>query len=133
MHFAQNQGITITAYSSFGPQSFLEMDMKSAKDTPLLFDNMTIQSVADKHEKTPAQVLLRWATQRDVAVIPKSNNPNRLAQNLDVTGWDLSKREVEAISGLDQNLRFNDPLNVSLPPPLSLIGICKLSYSVLTM
>ena len=87
--------------------------MQKAKDTPLLFDNQTIKSVADKHKKTPAQVLLRWATQRDVAVIPKSNNQTRLAQNLDVCSFDLSKQEIDEISALNKSLRFNDPLNVS--------------------
>lgn len=112
--FAQDQGIAVTAYSSFGPQSFLELDMKRAHDTPLLFDNPTVKKIAEKHGKTPAQILLRWATQRDVAVIPKSNNQGRLAQNLDVTSWSLEKSELDAVSGLDQNLRFNDPLNVSV-------------------
>ena len=112
--FAQSKGIAITAYSSFGPQSFLELDMKQAKDTPLLMENSTIKKIADKHGKTPAQILLRWATQRNVAVIPKSNNQHRLAQNLDVTSFDLTKGEIDEISGLNQNLRFNDPLNVSL-------------------
>ena len=116
--YAQGQGIAITAYSSFGPQSFLELDMQRAKDTPLLMDNATIKKIADKHGKTPAQVLLRWATQRDVAVIPKSNNKGRLAQNLDVTGWDLDKGEVESIGGLDQGLRFNDPLNYGVQQPI---------------
>lgn len=114
VRFAQSQGIAITAYSSFGPQSFLELNMQRAKDTPLLFDNPTVKEIADKHNKTPAQVLLRWATQRDVAVIPKSNNQGRLAQNLDVTEWSLEGSELDAVSGLDQGLRFNDPLNVSL-------------------
>lgn len=114
--FAQEKGIVVTAYSSFGPQSFLELDMQRAKDTPLLMDNETIKKIADKHGKSPAQILLRWATQRDIAVIPKSNNPGRLAQNLDVTGWNLEKSEVDGISGLNQNLRFNDPLNVSTVP-----------------
>lgn len=94
------------------------MDMQCAKDTPLLMDNATVKEVAGKHGKTPAQVLLRWATQRDVAVIPKSNNPGRLAQNLDVTGWDLDKGEVESLSGLDKGLRFNDPLNYGIPQPI---------------
>ena len=110
---AQGSGMAVTAYSSFGPQSFLELEMQRAKDTPLLFDNKTITSIAGKHGKTPAQVLLRWATQRSIAVIPKSNNHSRLMQNLDVTSFDLSKSELEEISGLNQNLRFNDPLNVS--------------------
>ena len=64
---AQEHNIAVTAYSSFGPQSFLELDMKEAKDTPLLLENPTIKSIADKHGKTPAQILLRWATQRDIA------------------------------------------------------------------
>lgn len=109
---AKEHGIVVTAYSSFGPQSFLELDLQQAKDTPLLFDNPTVKSIADKHNKTPAQTLLRWATQRDIAVIPKSNNQGRLAQNLDVTSFDLSTGELDEISGLNQNLRFNDPLNV---------------------
>ena len=113
VNLVHDEGIAVTAYSSFGPQSFLELNMKRAKDTPLLFDNPTIKKIADKHGKTPAQILLRWATQRDVAVIPKSNNPGRLAQNLDVTGWNLEKDEIEAVSGLNQGLRFNDPPNVS--------------------
>lgn len=110
---AQDHGMAVTAYSSFGPQSFLELDMQRAKDTPLLFDNQTVKSIADKHKKTPAQVLLRWATQRNIAVIPKSNNQNRLAQNLDVTSFDLDADELKEISALNKNLRFNDPLNVS--------------------
>lgn len=110
---AQNHGIAVTAYSSFGPQSFLELEMQQAKDAPLLLDHSTIKQIAEKRGKTPAQVLLRWATQRGVAVIPKSNNQGRLAQNLDVTGWDLDAAEVDEISGLNKGLRFNDPLNVS--------------------
>jgi len=116
--FAQKEGITVTAYSSFGPQSFVEMDMKQAKDTPLLFDNETVRSIASKHGKTPAQVLLRWATQRGVAVIPKSNNQHRLAQNLDVTSFDLSTAELEEINALNKNLRFNDPLNYGIDQPI---------------
>lgn len=113
---AQDHDIAVTAYSSFGPQSFLELDMQQAKDADLLFDHPIIKRIAEKTEKTPAQVLLRWATQRGVAVIPKSNNQDRLAQNLDVTGWDLDAAEVEEISGLNKGLRFNDPLNVSNAP-----------------
>ncbi|KAI9847327.1 MAG: NAD(P)H-dependent D-xylose reductase (XR) [Pleopsidium flavum] len=92
--------------------------MQRAKDTPLLFDNPTVKKIAEKHGKTPAQVLLRWATQRGVAVIPKSNNQHRLAQNLDVTGFDLSKGELDEVSELDKGLRFNDPLSYGVPIPI---------------
>ena len=113
VNFAKENKIAVTAYSSFGPQSFIELDMQQAKDTPLLFDNPIIKSIADKHSKTAAQILLRWATQRDVAVIPKSNNQDRLLQNLEVTGFDLSQGELDEISGLNKDLRFNEPSNVS--------------------
>lgn len=113
IHLAHSQGIAVTAYSSFGPQSFRELGMQRAEDTPLLFDHEVVKKVATRHGKSPAQVLLRWSTQRNIAVIPKSNNPGRLAQNLDVTGWDLSNDELKELSGLDKGLRFNDPLLVS--------------------
>ena len=111
--YAQENGITITAYSSFGPASFLELNMKDAHGAAPLLGHTTVKTIARKHGKTPAQVLLRWATQRGIAVIPKSNNQDRLQQNLEVTGWDLAADEISAITALDQGLRFNDPLAVS--------------------
>lgn len=112
--YAQKQGIAITAYSSFGPLSFLELNLKHAHGTPPLFEHDVVKAVAEKHSRTPAQVLLRWATQRKIAVIPKSNSPTRLAQNLQVNDFDLDASEVEAISALDKGLRFNDPVAVSI-------------------
>ena len=46
---------------------------------------------------------------RGIAVIPKTNNPNRLKGNLEVMDFDLSDAEMKAINGLDAGLRFNDP------------------------
>ncbi|KAI9159108.1 NAD(P)H-dependent D-xylose reductase xyl1 [Paramyrothecium foliicola] len=109
---AADLGIVVTAYSSFGPQSFMELPgtfSDRAKVTELLMDTSLVKEIASKHGKTPAQVLLRWATQRGIAVIPKSNNQGRLAQNLDVLGFDLTSEELEKIAGLDKGLRFNDP------------------------
>lgn len=109
---AQENNIVVTAYSSFGPQSFVELPgifSKRAQGAELLMDSQLIKSLAEKYGKTPAQILLRWATQRGIAVIPKSNNPGRLAQNLDVLSFDLTEGEIESISGLDRGLRFNDP------------------------
>jgi D-xylose reductase len=112
---AAQHDIKVTAYSSFGPQSFIECDMKIAADTPVLFEHPVITKIAEAHGKTPAQVLLRWSTQRGLAVIPKSNSQNRLQQNLDVTSFDLKEDEISAISELDKNLKFNAPTNVSIP------------------
>ncbi|KAF2163570.1 hypothetical protein M409DRAFT_26180 [Zasmidium cellare ATCC 36951] len=112
IELAKDLSIIVTAYSSFGPQSFLELPpafRERAKDTPLLWDVEPVKKATERTGKTPAQVLLRWATQRDIAVIPKSNNVNRLQQNLEVSDFDLTKEEIEAIAKLDKGLRFNDP------------------------
>ncbi|KAJ5728453.1 hypothetical protein N7493_004783 [Penicillium malachiteum] len=109
---AQENRIAVTAYSSFGPQSFVELPAQfsaKAKDIQLLFDAEYVQVIAKKYNVTPAQVLLRWATQRNVAVIPKSNNQARLAENLDVLGFDMTSEEIDSISALDKGLRFNNP------------------------
>lgn len=67
LQMARENGIAVTAYSSFGPQSFLELPpafAKRATGIPLLLDAETVVSAAAKYKVTPAQVLLRWATQR---------------------------------------------------------------------
>ncbi|KAL6702673.1 D-xylose reductase [Coniothyrium glycines] len=112
---AEEHDIKVTAYSSFGPQSFIECDMKIAADTPLLFDHPVIIKIAEAHSKTPAQILLRWSTQRGISVIPKSSSQHRLQQNLDVTSFQLEKGEIQAISDLDKNLKFNAPTNYGIP------------------
>lgn len=120
LQIAKDEGIAVTAYSSFGPQSFLELDMIKAKGAEPLFGHKVITDIATAHKKTPAQVLLRWATQRGLSVIPKSNSQHRLEENLDSTSFDLKEDEIKAISALDKNLRFNNPTDVSyfhLYPP----------------
>lgn len=109
IEYVQSQGIAITAYSSFGPQSFVELNHPRVNDVKPLFEHDVIKSVAEKANKTPAQVLLRWATQRGLAVIPKSNNPDRLLSNLKVNDFDLSQEDFKEISKLDIELRFNNP------------------------
>lgn len=114
IQMCQENDIAVTAYSSFGPQSFIELKNKRALDVGPLFENSAVTKAAQAYGKTPAQVLLRWATQRDIIVIPKSNNTERLGQNLDSVDFDLTKEEIEAISALDKGLRFNDPADFGI-------------------
>jgi len=107
--YAQSEGIIVTAYSSFGPQGYVEMDLKHAQETPHLFQNPVVVKISKAHGKTPPQVLLRWATQQNIAVIPKSDSLTMLSENLDAKGFDLTKGEIDSISALDRGLRFNDP------------------------
>ncbi|KAI1386634.1 Aldo/keto reductase [Hypoxylon trugodes] len=106
---ARENNITVTGYSTFGPQSFLEMDHAVAKTIKPLFETDAVKSVATKHGKSPGQVLLRWCTQRGIIVIPKSNSVERLKQNLESSTFDLSEDEIKQISALNVNLRFNNP------------------------
>lgn len=115
LKLAKAEGIAVTAYSTFGPSSFIELGWEKASDTPALFAHETITSIATKYSKTPAQTILRWATQRGLAVIPKSNSQHRLEENLNVTDWDLTADELAAISALDKHLRFNNPTDVRCP------------------
>ncbi|GME76934.1 unnamed protein product [Ambrosiozyma monospora] len=109
IEWVQNQGIAITGYSTFGPQSFLELDMKNAKDAVSLFEQESVVSIAKKHNVTPAKVLLRWCTQRGLLIIPKSNKKERLVENLQINDFNLTEEDIATTSGLDIGLRFNDP------------------------
>ncbi|KAH3666019.1 hypothetical protein OGAPHI_004208 [Ogataea philodendri] len=107
--WVQDQGIAVVGYSSFGPQSFVELNHKKATENISLLKHEVIDSIAKAHNVSTAQVLLRWATQRDILVIPKSNQRERLIQNLDVNNFDLTEEEIKQINSLNQDLRFNDP------------------------
>lgn len=109
LQLAKDEGIAVTAYSTFGPSSFVELDWQKAIDTPVLFEHPVIVAIAKKHEKSPAQIILRWATQRGLAVIPKSTSQRRLEDNLNVCSFDMETCELDKISGLNRNLRFNNP------------------------
>lgn len=66
-----------------------------------IFHNDLLFSIAGKHGKSVAQVVLRWLTQRKVVAIPKSVRPERIAENFDIFGFDLSPDEMESIATLD--------------------------------
>ena len=81
-----------------------------------IFHNEVLSSLAARHGRTVAQVILRWLTQRDVVVIPKSVRKERMAENFDIFGFDLDTSDMKAIAALDtgQSLFFDhrDPAMV---------------------
>ena len=75
-----------------------------------LLSDATITRLADRHGATPAQVVLRWHLQLGNIVIPKSANPARMRQNLDVFGFELSAEDLSAIADLETGKRIGpDP------------------------
>ncbi|CAK7200953.1 D-xylose reductase [Sporothrix eucalyptigena] len=122
LRLAKQEGVAVTAYSSFGPASFEEFKMAHAEALTPLFEVPLIKELASKYNKSAGQILLRWATQRGLAVIPKTQTASRLAENLDVVAWDLDAADIEAISALDKNTRFNQPSNYFPTEKLYLFG-----------
>lgn len=67
-----------------------------------LFSNPVLQSIADKHGKSIAQVVLRWLTDRGIVAIPKSVRKERMAENFAIFDFDLDADDLKAIAALDQ-------------------------------
>lgn len=67
--------------------------------------NEDVQSIAKKHGKTPAQVIIRWHLQNDTVVIPKSVTPSRIEENFDVFDFELTADDMAAINKLDRGER----------------------------
>lgn len=66
-----------------------------------IFENELLRSIAGKHQKTVAQVILRWLTQRGVVAIPKSVRKERIEENFHVFDFDLSTDDMTAVATLD--------------------------------
>jgi len=66
-----------------------------------IFHNEVLSGIAAAHNRTVAQVILRWLTQRGVVAIPKSVRKERMAENFDVFNFDLKSEEMDAIQALD--------------------------------
>jgi D-xylose reductase len=107
IRLAKEYGIAVTAFSPLGALSYVELDM--AKQSDSVLSEAAVISAAAAYDKTPAQIVLRWGIQRDTAIIPKTSNPQRMRENLDILDFALSDEEMAAISALNQNNRFNDP------------------------
>ena len=93
-NFCNEHGILLEAYSPL------------MNGTQVLEDPV-IQEIANQYGKTPAQVILRWHLQSDVAVIPKTVTPSRMTENLNVFDFELSSDDLEKIAKLDRNERNN--------------------------
>lgn len=68
-----------------------------------IFKNKLLQSIGNKYNKSIAQVILRWLTQRNVVVIPKSVRKEKMIENFNSLDFHLSDEEMEAIKKLDTN------------------------------
>ncbi|MCM3782314.1 aldo/keto reductase [Neobacillus mesonae] len=74
-----------------------------------LFENEKLVSIAERYNKSVAQVVLRWLTQREVVVIPKSVRKERIIENFNIFDFELSQEDIELMTTLDtkQSLFFS--------------------------
>lgn len=107
LRYCQQEQIAYTAFSPLGAGSYVPLGMAQPRDSVL--KESLVQEIAATHQKTAAQVVLRWGIQRGTAVIPKTRSPQRLKENINLFNFALSEMEMQQITGLDRNRRFNDP------------------------
>ncbi|CAH2106512.1 unnamed protein product [Euphydryas editha] len=100
--FCKAREITLTAYSPLGSPK----RPWAKPGEPNLLEEPKIQSLATKYKKSPVQILIRYAIDRGIIVIPKSVNKSRIANNFNVWDFKLSKEDIQIISSLDCNGRL---------------------------
>lgn len=91
--YIQSLGIVVQGWYPLGGRGY----------TAELLGNETINAIAQAHNVSAAQVILRWNLQRGIIVIPGSSNPDHIKENLDLFGFELSDEEMEQIKALDRN------------------------------
>ncbi|OPJ61616.1 aldo/keto reductase [Clostridium chromiireducens] len=72
-----------------------------------LLKNKVLEEIANDHEKTVAQVILRWHTQRGIIIIPKSSNPKRIKENIQLFDFELSSEEMGKVNQLNKGKRYS--------------------------
>lgn len=94
--YCKNQSIQLEAWSPLMRGKFLEQPL--------------IAEIAEKYQKTPAQMVLRWCLQHEVVTIPKSVRASRIAENAGIFDFEISAEDMAKLDGLNKNQRFGkDP------------------------
>ena len=104
--FCLNNGIHVTAYSPLGSGD-RSASIKKA-DEPSLLENEVVKNLAAKHNASPAQVLIAYALHRNLVVIPKSVNKERISENLKSEHITLSASDMKELSSTGTAYRFVD-------------------------
>uniref|UniRef100_A0A8D9A9R2 Alcohol dehydrogenase [NADP(+)] A n=1 Tax=Cacopsylla melanoneura TaxID=428564 RepID=A0A8D9A9R2_9HEMI len=98
-------GVRITGYSPLGSpgvNTHFQNKYGFTKEITNLISHPTVEDLAKKYNRTPAQILLRFLVQMDVTVIPKSSNPSRIEENFKIFDFSLLTEDVEQMKSIDQ-------------------------------
>ncbi len=97
VEYMHNLGIVVQAWYPFGGRGH----------TSEVLNNSTILQIAENHNVTAAQVILRWHLQRGVVAIPGSSNPDHILENISVFDFSLTDEEMAAIAELDNGTKYD--------------------------
>jgi len=75
-------------------------------DDPVVLENPVILDIAKKYNKTPGQICIKWAAQRNLVVIPKSVTPSRIHENANIFDFILADIDMNAIKKLEKGFRY---------------------------
>ncbi|KAG9352645.1 hypothetical protein JZ751_021059 [Albula glossodonta] len=102
IQFCKDRNIALTAYSPFGSPGRTQEYHRGETDPEKLLEDPVVKSVAAKHKRSPAQVLLRYHVQQGIAVIPKSVNPHHILENTRIFDFSLDEEDFKALRGLNR-------------------------------
>lgn len=106
MNRCKQLGITVTAYSPLGSpganQHFSSKYNYKIPEFPDILGHPTVKILSEKYGKTPGQILLRHIIQKGIVVIPKSSNPKRIKDNIDLFDFELIEDDMEKMNKMDR-------------------------------
>jgi methylglyoxal/glyoxal reductase len=104
--------LTQNILREFCKENHIQVEAWSPLMVGRLFDNEILKEIADNHNKSIAQVILRWDVQNGIVTIPKSINEARIIENSNIFDFELTNEEIEKINSLNLNFRVgSDPDN----------------------
>ncbi|CAB3399475.1 unnamed protein product [Caenorhabditis bovis] len=109
--FCKKNNIIVTSYATLGSPGRKEAVFPDGKkidwgDAPLELEDANVKKLGEKYNKSPAQVLLRYAMDRGLAIIPKSINEKRIIENFQLFDFKLSQDEIKLLESTKYNKRL---------------------------
>ncbi|XP_062564762.1 1,5-anhydro-D-fructose reductase-like [Armigeres subalbatus] len=101
--FCNNHDITLTAYSPLGRPNYYEKDPINTPKPAL--DDPRVLAIGSKYNKTPGQVILRYLVDIGTIPVPKSSNPERLRQNIEIFDFKLTDDEIKILDDFNTGKR----------------------------
>jgi diketogulonate reductase-like aldo/keto reductase len=105
VRFCQKHGVCVTAHTPLGGAAA----NTEWFGTVSCLDDPTLKALAEKYNRTVAQLVLRWGLQRSTVVIPKSSKEERLRENFQVFDFTISDDDIDKIKAIDRKYRTNQP------------------------